>query len=88
MIREDFLQQNAYHEVDTFCPLRKQYRMLKIILKFHDYALSALEGGMTQEEISRLDVVDSIAKMKYVPNETFDKEFDRIEKNIEESLGG
>ena len=88
MIREDFLQQNAYHEVDTFCPLRKQYRMLKLILKFHDYALSALEGGMTQEEISRLDVVDSIAKMKYVPNETFDKEFDRIEKNIEESLGG
>ncbi len=36
MIREDFLQQNAYSPVDAFCPLEKQYRMLKVILAFHD----------------------------------------------------
>ncbi len=88
MLREDYLQQNAFHEVDTFCPLDKQYRMLELILRFHDKALVALEGDMTPEDISNLDVVDDIAKMKYVPNETFKKEFKKIEKAIDESLGG
>ncbi|MEA1925117.1 MAG: V-type ATP synthase subunit A [Candidatus Altiarchaeota archaeon] len=88
MLREDFLQQNAFHEVDTFCPLDKQYRMLEIILRFHDKALISLEGDMTPENISNLDVVDDIAKMKYIPNETFKKEFKKIERAIDESLRG
>jgi len=88
MIREDFLQQNAFHEVDTFCSLKKQYMMLKIILKFYESSIDALETGMGPTEISNLDVVDDIAKMKYVPENKFDDEFNRIIKKIKKSLGG
>jgi len=86
MLREDFLQQNAFHEVDTFCPLEKQYRMLNVIIKFHDRALEALEKGMEPEEIGKLDVVDEIAKMKYIENEKFEKRSEEILKRIEEQL--
>ncbi|OYT25880.1 MAG: V-type ATP synthase subunit A [Candidatus Altiarchaeales archaeon ex4484_96] len=88
MLREDFLQQNAFHEVDTFCPLDKQHAMLEVILRFHEKALAAVEAGMTLEEISKLDVVDDISKMKYVSNETYKNEFKRIKNSIDESLGG
>jgi len=88
MLREDFLQQNAFHEVDTFCPLDKQYKMLSIILRFHDRALEALERGMEPADMAKLDVVDDIAKMKYIENEKFEKESEEILKRIDKQLGG
>ncbi|HEX54850.1 MAG: ATP synthase subunit A [Candidatus Altiarchaeales archaeon] len=88
MIREDFLQQNAFHKVDTYCSLKKQYKMLKIIIKFYEFAVNAIDSGMDPKEIIELDVIDDIAKMKYVPEEKFDEEFDRIIKKIQKYLGG
>lgn len=86
MLREDFLQQDAFHEVDTFCPLDKQYRMLKIILQFYDKALVALESGMEPKDIAEVSVVDDIAKMKYIDNDKFAKESENILKNIDKQL--
>ncbi|MBU4265753.1 MAG: V-type ATP synthase subunit A [Candidatus Altiarchaeota archaeon] len=86
MLREDFLQQNAFHDVDTFCPLDKQYRMLKIILQFYDRALVALEGGMEPKDIADISVVDEIAKMKYIDNNKFAKESENILKNIDKQM--
>lgn len=88
MIREDFLQQNAFHEVDTYCPLEKQHRMLDIILKFQDRAMEAVDAGMSPEEIADLEVIDDIARMKYVPNETFENKFKKIERKIDKILRG
>ena len=87
MLREDFLQQNAFHDVDTFCPPEKQYKMLRLIRDFYEAALSALEGGMDLEDITTVSVITDISKMKYVPFEEFDKEFKNISKKIEEQLG-
>ena len=87
MLREDFLQQNAFHDVDTFCPPEKQYKMLRLIRDFYEAALSALEGGMDLEDITAVGVIADISKMKYVPFEEFDKEFKNISKKIEEQLG-
>jgi V/A-type H+-transporting ATPase subunit A len=70
MIREYFLQQNAYHEVDTFCPMDKQYKLLKAITSWGDKAQSALEGGAEIAEIMKLKTKDDLAKVKY------EKEFD------------
>lgn len=67
MLREDFLQQSAYHEIDRFCPLPKVYWMLRIILTFGQLAKSALSGGVTLEEIMRYPVVAEIARMKELP---------------------
>ncbi len=84
MIREDFLQQNAFHDVDTYCSLEKQYKMLSAIRSFYAGAVTALDAGMDPAKISRLGVVDRIAKMKYVPEDKFDEEFKGIIKDIDQ----
>jgi V/A-type H+-transporting ATPase subunit A len=70
MIREYFLQQNAYHEVDTFCPMDKQYKLLKAITTWGSRAQSALEGGVAIEDIMKSKTKDDLAKVK------FEKDFD------------
>jgi V/A-type H+-transporting ATPase subunit A len=67
MLREDFLQQSAYHEIDRFCPLPKAYWMLRAILEFHRRAVAALEAGSTLERITALPAVAEIARMKELP---------------------
>ena len=84
-IREDFLQQNAFHDVDTFCPLEKQFKMLDTILYFYDRGQEALENGAYFSEIEELDVKESIARMKYVPNEELEK-LDEIKDKIVSQL--
>jgi V/A-type H+-transporting ATPase subunit A len=66
-IREDFLHQNAFHEVDTYTSLTKQFQMLKTILHFHKKALAAVESGVETSGIFKLDVREKIARAKYVP---------------------
>lgn len=84
-IREDFLQQNAFHDVDTYCPLEKQYKMLDTILYFYDKSLEALDKGVYFNEIEGLDVKERIARMKYVDNEKLE-EIDKVKEEIDESL--
>jgi V/A-type H+-transporting ATPase subunit A len=86
MLREDFLQQNAFNEIDTYCSPKKQYRMMKTILSFHEKAMQAVDKGMEPEEISKVSVIDNIAKMKYVPEDKFEEEFNTMLKKIETEL--
>ena len=80
-IREDYLQQNAFHEVDTYASLDKQYKMLKLVLKFMKEANKALDAGVYLEKILNISVRDKIARSKYIP----EAEIDKI-KEIEEEL--
>ncbi len=64
MLREDFLQQSAYHAVDRFCPMDKSYWILKSILEFHRNTQEAIEGGATLAQVAALPVVAEIARMK------------------------
>ena len=66
-IREDFLHQNAFHEVDTFTSLKKQYEMLKLVLYFGSAAGEALEQGVPISAIEGMDVRERIARAKYEP---------------------
>lgn len=84
-IREDFLQQNAFHEVDTFCSLDKQFKMLNTILKFYDSALDALSRGVYLEEIEELDVIDKIARMKNIHEEEINK-IDELGEKISKEM--
>lgn len=84
-IREDFLQQNAFHDVDTFCPLEKQFKMLDTILYFYDKSQEALEKGVYFNEIEKLDVKENIARMKYLPNDDLGK-IDAIKDKIDSEL--
>ena len=73
-IREDYLQQNAFHEVDTYASLDKQYKMLKLILSFKVEAERALDAGVYLNKILALDEVrDRIARSKYIHEEELNK---------------
>jgi V/A-type H+-transporting ATPase subunit A len=64
MIREDFLQQSAYHEIDSFCPLEKQYWMLKVILSFYNQTREAMNRGIALNKILKLPLKPEIGRMK------------------------
>ena len=64
MIREDFLQQSAYHDVDSFCPIEKQFWMLKVILAFYDRVNQAMGKGVPLSKILKLPVKIEIGRMK------------------------
>ena len=73
MIREDFLHQNAFHEVDTYSSIKKQYIMLKNIIHFYEESLHAIEKGAGVSELSGLPVLERIARMKFVPEDRMDE---------------
>ncbi|MCD5383587.1 V-type ATP synthase subunit A [candidate division WOR-3 bacterium] len=72
-IREDFLHQNAFHEVDTYSSAKKQEKMLSAILCLYEKGLSLLKAGKTIEDIMKLPVWERIARMKYVKDEKIDE---------------
>ena len=72
IIREDFLQQHAYHKVDTYCPTDKQYLMLKIMLDYYDKLIAALEKGVRVDVLkAQREVKERISRLKYIDNKTF-----------------
>jgi V/A-type H+-transporting ATPase subunit A len=82
-IREDFLHQNAFHKVDTFTSMEKQYEMLKTILHFETRALAAIEADVETADIFKLPVREEIARAKYIPQEETDK-IPKIRDTIDE----
>jgi V/A-type H+-transporting ATPase subunit A len=72
-IREDFLHQNAFHQVDTYSSMDKQYEMLKVVLHFHKQALAAIGTGVETAEIFKLAVREEIARAKYIPQDEIAK---------------
>ena len=85
-LREDFLQQNAFHDVDTYCPAKKQYEMLRLILKFHSLITDAVERGVGIDKIRKLNVKEDLAYMGRIPNETFEDGFRDIEEKMKNEI--
>jgi V/A-type H+-transporting ATPase subunit A len=67
ILREDFLQQFAFHEIDAYCPLEKQYWMLKAILVFYNQTVEGLQRGVTLQQIYSLPFREEIAMIKEIP---------------------
>ena len=68
MIREDFLQQSAYSDTDSFCPMEKQYLMLKVIMTFYAQVNDAMNRGVTLKQIQSLPIRTAIGRMKEIGN--------------------
>jgi V/A-type H+-transporting ATPase subunit A len=83
-IREDFLHQNAFHEIDTYTSLKKQYRILKIILEFFALSKEKLKAGMDFERMVKLPVREKISRLKYVAEDKL-QEFDKVENELRSS---
>ncbi|AYF53324.1 V-type ATP synthase subunit A [Clostridium novyi] len=85
-IREDYLMQNAFHDVDTYSSLKKQYKMLKLVLAFQDDAERALRSGVYLDKItSMLEMRDKIARAKFIPEDNIDK-IDEIREELKEEI--
>jgi len=69
MLREDFLQQSAYDEIDAFCPLPKQFQMLRVIKAYHDAAMRRVGEGVILDVVTGASVVADIGRMRMWPIE-------------------
>ncbi len=85
-IREDFLHQLAFHEVDTYTSLHKQLLMMRAILEFYDIASDALEKGADIEKIVSLPIREKIGRFKYVEEKDVDNEFSDICTKLTEQM--
>lgn len=85
-LREDYLHQNAFHEIDTYASLPKQFGMLKLILTNYDLGLSALEKNVDVEDILALDVKEKIGRSKYVEEADVREKFKEIEQEMKAEI--
>jgi V/A-type H+-transporting ATPase subunit A len=85
-IREDFLHQNSFHEIDTYASLHKQYRMLKLILKFYEEGQKALKAGLSINKCIKAEVLEKIGRAKYIEEANVDVEYDKLEAQVTAEL--
>lgn len=81
-IREDFLHQNSFHEIDTYTSLEKQYLMMKLVLKFYEDGVEALDKGADVNGLIKMEVRERIGRFKYTLNDDIQKEYDAITKEL------
>ncbi len=81
-IREDFLHQNSFHEVDTYTSLKKQYMMMKLVNAFYDRAVDALSQGASLQKLISMPVREQIGRFKYVKEDALDQEFAKVEEEL------
>jgi V/A-type H+-transporting ATPase subunit A len=85
-IREDFLHQDAFHEVDTYTPLQKQYKMMKMVLSYYDFSNDALQKGACIDDLVKLPVREQIGRFKYLSVDKTDEEFSAIECELSKEI--
>ena len=84
-IREDFLHQNAFHEIDTYTSLKKQYHMLKLIMLLHEKCIKAVSENIPVESLVNLKIREDISRMRFIEEKELNK-FSELEKRVEEEI--
>lgn len=84
-VREDYLHQNAFHEVDTYASLEKQYRMMKLIVDSYKQSLAALEKNVDLEDLLEIPVKEKIGRAKYIPEKEI-KTFDELDAEYKKEI--
>ncbi|WP_313339109.1 V-type ATP synthase subunit A [Sedimentibacter sp.] len=85
-IREDYLHQNAFHDIDTYSSLEKQHKLLTLILKYFHDGMDALRDGADFKKLSELPVRERIGRFKYTEEKDIQENFDNIKKQIETEI--
>ena len=81
-IREDFLHQNSFHEIDTYTSLKKQYMMMKLVNAFYDRAVEALGQGASLQKLISMPVREQIGRFKYVTEDALDEEYKKVDREL------
>ena len=87
-IREDFLHQNSFHEIDTYTPLEKQYLMMCLVIAYYDQCADALEKGVGIEDLVNLKVRESIGRYKYTETDRIREVYEQVVKELAAELAG
>lgn len=85
-VREDFMQQDSFDDVDTYASLHKQTCLLKLVLAFYHHAKDALEGGIRIENIFAMEIRERIARAKFIPESEFDKYYEDTVSEMEKEF--
>ncbi len=85
-VREDYLHQDAFHEVDTYTSIEKQYLMMKLILEYYDVASDALSKGADIEKLVGLGVRERIGRFKYTPTDKVNEEYTNISQELKNEI--
>jgi V/A-type H+-transporting ATPase subunit A len=88
MLREDFLQQFAFDEIDAYCPPKKAYWILKTILAFNDAATQAMSRGVSLRQVMQLPLRDEVSRMKTTPHEDALERMPVLVQEINEQIAG
>ncbi|MCI9617744.1 MAG: V-type ATP synthase subunit A [Eubacterium sp.] len=81
-IREDYLHQNSFHEIDTYTSLKKQQMMMELVIGFYEQSAEALSEGADVEGLIKMPVREAIGRFKYTPEDSLDREFTRINNQL------
>ena len=81
-IREDFLHQNSFHEIDTYTSLKKQYMMMKLVIAYYENAVEALKEGAGLNALISLPVREQIGRFKYVTEENLEVEYEKVKEQL------
>jgi V/A-type H+-transporting ATPase subunit A len=81
-IREDYLHQDAFHEIDTYTSLNKQHLMMKLVLAFYNVSSDALKQGADVNKLIAMNVREEIGRFKYTPEDKVDAEYERITADL------
>ena len=87
-IREDFLHQNSFHEIDTYTALRKQYLMMKLVLAFYEEASEALTKGASMQILINMEVRERIGRYKYTLDADIETEYEKILNELHTEIAG
>ena len=82
-IREDFLHQNSFHDVDTYTPLRKQYLMMNLVLAFYEKSMDALNKGASMNALLTMAVREKIGRYKYTVTDQIESEYESIMSELD-----
>ena len=85
-IREDYLHQDAFHEVDTYASLKKQCIMMRLVLDYFDMATTALDEGCNANKLINLSARENIGRIKYVPEDKVEAEYENIKEMISKEI--
>jgi V/A-type H+-transporting ATPase subunit A len=86
-IREDFLHQDAFHEVDTYSSLDKQFMMMELVLKYFDISLEVLNKGVNVEKLVNIPVRERIGRFKYIDSDKIKEDYEDIIKTLYKETG-
>ena len=87
-IREDFLHQNSFHDIDTYTSLRKQFLMMKLVLAFYDESKKAMDEGAQIQGLLKMPVRERIGRFKYTVNDNIEQEYQATLEQLAKEIAG